>query len=130
VDRGRKPSQESRSAELRRRLVAWKQVPESARPSLRALSRELGTSHQLLGHYLTVLEKRQQMERWHKANEESDSERRPMTQREEQQRHTIATVRADVGPLLRDALANLEQHATRGPLNRLQLKMVKIFAKQ
>ncbi len=46
--RGRKPKQESRSAELRQKLIEWKQTPESSRPSLRALARELGTSHQLL----------------------------------------------------------------------------------
>jgi hypothetical protein len=42
--RGRKTKQESRSAELRQRLIAWKQTPESLRPSLRALARILGTS--------------------------------------------------------------------------------------
>lgn len=130
MSRGRKPNQESRSAEFRRRLIAWKQIPESHRPSLRMLARELGTSHQLLRHYLAGLEKWQQTERWHKANEESDSERRPMNQREEQQRHTIAGVRADVGRLLLGVLAKLKSEATRGPLCRSQFKMVKIFVKQ
>jgi hypothetical protein len=36
---GRKPKQDSRSAEFRGRLIAWKQTPESSRPSLRALAR-------------------------------------------------------------------------------------------
>ena len=54
--RGRKPKQESRSTEIRQRLVEWSQTPASARPSLRALARELGTTHQLLGHYLDRLE--------------------------------------------------------------------------
>lgn len=54
--RGRKPKQESREAELRPRLVEWKRTPEHLRPSLRALARELGTSHQLLIHYLSTLE--------------------------------------------------------------------------
>ena len=45
---GRKPKQESRSAEFRQILMAWKQTPEALRPSLRELARELGTSHQLL----------------------------------------------------------------------------------
>jgi hypothetical protein len=70
------------------------------------------------------------MECWHKANEESDSECRPMTQRKEQQRHTIAAVRADVGPLLLGVLAKLKSEATRGKLCRSQFKMVKIFVKQ
>jgi len=49
---GRKTKNESRSAEFRQRLLIWRQTPESLRPSLRALARELGTSHQLLQHYL------------------------------------------------------------------------------
>jgi hypothetical protein len=54
--RGRRPEGESRSSEFRQRLIAWKQTPVAFRPSLRALARELGTSHQLLSHYLSVLE--------------------------------------------------------------------------
>jgi hypothetical protein len=54
--RGRKPKQESRAVEFRQTLIAWKQTPESLRPSLRALACELGTSHQLLSHYLPTLE--------------------------------------------------------------------------
>ena len=55
--RGRKPKQESRAEEFRQRLIAWKQEPVRSRPSLRALARELGTSHQLLKQYLDGLEK-------------------------------------------------------------------------
>ena len=55
--RGRKPQYESRAAEFRIRLSAWKQIPEVLRPSLRALARELGTTHQLLAYYLDGLEK-------------------------------------------------------------------------
>ncbi|SRR5579885_1452363 len=54
--RGRRPKQESRGAEIRIKLVEWKRTPVSLRPSLRALARELGTSHQLLCHYLASLE--------------------------------------------------------------------------
>jgi hypothetical protein len=54
--RGRKPKQQSRSEEFRKTLAAWKQIPVAFRPSLRALARELGTSHQLLGHYLLSIE--------------------------------------------------------------------------
>jgi hypothetical protein len=54
--RGRKPKQQSRSEEFRKALIAWKQTPVAIRASLRALARELGTSHQLLGHYLSALE--------------------------------------------------------------------------
>lgn len=55
--RGRKPKQESRAEEFRQRLIAWKQEPVRSRPSLRALAAELGTSHQLLKHYVDGLEK-------------------------------------------------------------------------
>jgi DNA repair ATPase RecN len=54
--RGRKRVEESRATELRERLFAWKRMPESSRPSLRALARELNTTHQLLSHYLAGLE--------------------------------------------------------------------------
>jgi hypothetical protein len=52
---GRKPAQHSRANEFRQKLIEWKQTPESLRHSLRALARELGTSHQLLSHYLSTL---------------------------------------------------------------------------
>src|SRR5450432_2644994 len=88
--RGRKPTQESRSAEFRQRLIAWKQTPESLRPSLRALARQLGTSHQLLKHYLDGLEKWRYKERYREAHAEADQilaraivEDRPFTQWEE-----------------------------------------------
>src|SRR5579863_9631590 len=68
--RGRKTRRESRSAEFRQRLLTWKQMPEAFRPSLRALARELGTSHQLLRHYLVDLEEWQRQEGYRKANRE------------------------------------------------------------
>jgi hypothetical protein len=43
--KGRKKKPESRATEFRQRLVIRKQTPESLRPSLRQLARELGTSH-------------------------------------------------------------------------------------
>jgi hypothetical protein len=59
----RKPKYESRATEFRQRLVVWKQTPASMRQSLRALAGELGTSHQLLAHYLDGLEEWQYKER-------------------------------------------------------------------
>jgi transcriptional regulator with XRE-family HTH domain len=53
---GRKPKLDSRAEEFRKRLIHWKESSELSRPSLRALARELGTSHQLLTHYLSGLE--------------------------------------------------------------------------
>jgi hypothetical protein len=47
-------------------------MPESVRPSLRALARQLDTSHQLLGHYLDGLEEWKWQERRRKAQEESE----------------------------------------------------------
>jgi hypothetical protein len=49
--------EESRATELRQALVEWNETPKSSRPSLRALAAELGTSHQLLKHYLNGLGK-------------------------------------------------------------------------
>jgi hypothetical protein len=136
--RGRKPNQESRSTEFRQRLIAWKQTPESARPSLRALARELGTSHQLLAFYLQGLKKWRYKQRYRKAIEEADQilaraivEDRPMTQWEEQRRHdcTIAAVRAKAGAILLDQLGKFRQEARRGPLHPAQFKTVKNLAK-
>jgi hypothetical protein len=72
---GRKTKQESRADEFRQRLLAWKQIPESLRPSLRELARELGTSHQLLEHYLGGLEKWQHKERHGMASPEMEEMR-------------------------------------------------------
>jgi DNA-binding transcriptional MocR family regulator len=137
--RGRKPKQESRSAEFRQSLISWKQTPESLRPSLRSLARMLGTSHQLLKHYLDGLEKWRYKERYNNATEESYQilaraivEDRPMTQWEEQRRDacTLAAIRAKVGSLVLDDLAKLKHEASRGPLHPAQFKIVKIFAQQ
>jgi hypothetical protein len=61
--RGRKRISESRAAEIRARLVEWKQIPETIRISLRALAAEIGTSHQLLSFYLQGLNQWQANER-------------------------------------------------------------------
>ena len=67
--KGRKRKQESRAAELRQRLIVWQQTPEPMRPPLRALARELRTSHALLQHYLINLGKWQAEEDWRCAKE-------------------------------------------------------------
>jgi len=137
--RGRKPKQESRAAEFRRSLLAWKQTPESLRPSLRALARKLGTSHQLLKHYLDGLEKWRYKERYRKATEESDQilaraivEDRPLTLAEGQRRHacTVAAIRATICSIGLDELASLKKEARRGPLRPVQYKMVETLAKR
>jgi hypothetical protein len=80
--RGRKPAKESRAADIRARLVAWKQTPEPQRVSLRALAAELGTSHQLLAFYLRGLDEWQRKEYRGKAKEtraRAEAENRPLT---------------------------------------------------
>jgi hypothetical protein len=118
-------------------LIAWKQTPESLRPSLRALARGLGTSHQLLKHYLDGLEKWRCKERHRKATEESDQilfraivEGRPMTEQEQNRRYdcTMTAVRAKVCYIGLDELASLKRAARRGPLHPAQFKLVKILA--
>jgi hypothetical protein len=78
--RGRKPRSESRAEELRQQLNAWKRTPESSRSSLRAIARELGTTHQLLGHFLKGWEKWQAKEYRRQAKEirvSAEAETRP-----------------------------------------------------
>jgi hypothetical protein len=85
---GRKPAHESRATEFRHKLTAWKRTPESSRPSLRALARELGTSHQLLACYLKRLDQWQANEYWRQAREiraRVKTENRLLTPWEEQQ---------------------------------------------
>ncbi len=90
--KGRKRKDESRAAELRQRLIVWQQTPESVRPALRTLARELRISHGLLQHYLNNLEKRQADEDWRRAREiraRATAEDRPMTPWEEQQSRSL-----------------------------------------
>jgi len=86
--RGRKPASQSRAAEFRERLAAWLQTPESSRPPLRAVARELGTSHQLLSHYLKKWDKRREKAYARLAAEiraRAASEDRPLTASERSQ---------------------------------------------
>lgn len=136
--RGRKPKPESRGTEIRSRLAEWKRTPAFSRPSLRALARELGTSHQLLGHYQASLEKWQHKERYHEAKRESEkicarasAEGRLMTKWEEQQVRDYgrAALRAMLAPMLLDQLERIRQDAKRGLLNRTQIKLLKHLAR-
>ncbi len=84
--RGRKAASESRAAEIRGRLLAWKQTPEAQRISLRALAAQMGTSHQLLSFYLRGWDDWQRKEYRRQAKEiraRVKAERRPMTPEEE-----------------------------------------------
>lgn len=86
--RGRKPKQESRAVEFYGTLAAWKQMSQSSRPSLRALARQIGTSHQLLSHYLQRWEKWQAKECTRRGKEiraRAEAENRSLTPWEAQQ---------------------------------------------
>ena len=90
--KGRKRKVDSRATELRQRLIVWQQTPESMRPPLRALARELRTSHTLLQHHLINLGKWQAKENWQRVREIRDRatvERRPLTPWEEQQSRAL-----------------------------------------
>jgi hypothetical protein len=124
---GRKPKRESRAAEFRQRLIAWKQLPESLRPSLRALACELGSSHQLLAHYLDGLEEWLFKERYRRAKKQAreiraraKAENREMTMRE-----CVATI---LTPKLLDDLEKIRQAAKRGSLDPYQFKTLKGLA--
>src|SRR5215472_11848979 len=83
--RGRKPTAQSHAAEIRGKLAAWKQTPESVRPSLRVLARQIGTSHQLLSHYLQGWDKWQAKQYQYRAKEiraRAEAETRPFVKDE------------------------------------------------
>jgi hypothetical protein len=138
VDRGRKPNQESRSAEFRRRLIGWKQIPESHRPSLRTLARDLGTSHQLLSHLLNGLEKWREKERYREAKNRckeirlrAEAEKRALTQSEKEQFRASdqASARALLGSILLNKIESIKREAKRVGLNSHHIKMLKVFAR-
>jgi hypothetical protein len=131
---GRKRTQESRATEFRQRLIEWTQMPESSRPSLRALAREVGTTHQLMNFFLKGLEN-WQGKQWLRDAEEirarAYADGRHVTPVEEQraQALTRAGVRATVVFALRRSLEDLKREAKRGPLARDQIKMLTLFAR-
>jgi len=132
---GRKPKAESRGTEIRASLAEWKQMPQFSRPSLRALARELGTSHQLLSFYLKSLHRWQGKEYWRQANEirgRANAEGRVLTQQEEQQFYAYnrAAIRTMVGPLLLDTIESIKVETERRPLCWQEIKMLKMLARQ
>ena len=119
---GRKPAYESRATEFRERLSAWRQMRADERPSLRALAGELGTSHQLLSHYLHGLETSQAKERAKQIRARAKAEGREMTLRE--------CCDAIITPGLFRKIEELRLAANCGPLSHWQIQMLKMFAKQ
>jgi hypothetical protein len=133
--RGRKPKPESRAQEFRTVLISWKRLPESLRPSLRALAHSLGTSHQLLQHYLDNLYKWQYEERARAARQAREqikakalAEGRPLTDDEARQswRYQLEEFRYVGAVALLGSLAKIRQEAKRGPVHPAQVKIAKI----
>jgi hypothetical protein len=110
-------------------------MPQFSRPSLRALARELGTSHQLLSFYLKNLHKWQSKKYWRRAKAiraRANAEGRDLTQQEEQQFYAYnrAAMRSMVGPMLLDTIERIEVETERRPLYRQEIKILKILARQ
>ena len=129
--KGRKPANESRAEVICTRLVSWSQAPEGQRPSLRALAKELGTSHQLLSFYLKGLNKWRRKEYLRRAQVIRDKGL-GMTWTDEQQ--ALAYERAAFQLMLDDALEptfqRLEEGAKAGNLKPQELKMVSLAARR
>jgi hypothetical protein len=123
----------SRAIEFRRKLTDWKQTPESSRPPLRALARELGTSHQLLAFYLNGLEKWQGEEYFRQAREiraRAIAEDRPLTQWEDQQARAYdrAALHFTTGYMLRYSIKRMKKDSERGPLCWHDIQSLKMLA--
>jgi hypothetical protein len=136
--KGRRKKQESRATEFRQKLMEWNRMPESDRPSLRELALELGTSHQLLQHYLVGLDRWECDEVYRQAQAEKDviqrrakAENRPLTPWEQERfRFWDRTgVRASVRSSFLRQLEDMKERAKKGPLHRLEVKSIQIFVK-
>jgi hypothetical protein len=137
--RGRKSRLESRADEIRTRLIVWRQTPESMRPSLRALARELSTSHSLLQHYLDGLERWKCEQGYRKARRligeiraQAQAESRPLTEWEEQQVDSLdrTAIRHFVGTGLFKRLEKFRKEARRqGFLDTVQVRMLKSMSR-
>jgi hypothetical protein len=130
---GRKAKWESRALEYHHRLATWKQMPETARPSLRALARELGTSHQLLGHYLQSWAKWQAKEYRQQAEEiraRAQRENRTLTPWEARQASAYdqEAFQWMIESVLDKSIMEIERDANVGTLKRVQIKMLRLLA--
>jgi hypothetical protein len=133
--RGRKPADESRARDIRARLVAWKQAPESQRVSLRTLAAELGTSHQLLAFYLRGLDEWQRKDYERRAEgirERASAENRPMTSWEESQVKALerAAYLCLIDSVLQPTLKRLEADSKAGTLSKRELMVVGFLAQR
>jgi len=135
VRRGRKPTCESRAAEIRARLAAWRQTPEPRRISLRALAAEIGTSHQLLSFYLQRLDKWQTKEYRRQANDiraRAQAENRSITPWEEAQiiAYQRASFQSMVDSVVSHTLRQFRKQIKHGKLSGRQVKMAKLLARK
>lgn len=134
VKRGRKIAIESRASAIRAALAAWKLTPKSQRISLRALARSIGTSHQLVGHYLASWETWQAREYRRQAREirtRAETEMKPWVVNEmlgEAKRLETAALQSVLTSLLNDNLERIERKARFDPLSRHEVKILKLFA--
>ena len=118
--RGRKRKGEYRATEFRQKIVEWQQAPESLRPSLRALARELGTTHQPLRHCCDRIESWKVREKAKRIRARAETEGRDMTVRE--------CLDAIITPGVLAQIESLRRAARRGPLNSWQVKTLKLWA--
>jgi hypothetical protein len=138
VSLGRKAASQSRAEEIRTKLLAWGQTPEPLRPSLRALARELGTSHALLQHYLSGLEKWRQQECQREAKREIEgiraravAENRLLMPWEEDRISVLdrAAVRAMAGAILIGQVEKIKQRSKCGPLHPGDITILRLLAR-
>lgn len=131
---GRKPAHESRAQEIRARLLVWKQTPKSIRSSLRALEAETGVSHQLLSFHLKGLEEWEYKEWYRKAKETAKKEAEGIAARAAAQGRAM-TMRERLlamgyVTMVLGQIEELRQAAKCGPLNRHQVQILKLHARQ
>ena len=133
--RGRRVTSQSRAAEIRSKLLAWKQTPELQRISLRSLAVELGTSHQLLGSYLRSLNKWQAKDYKRRAEEIRNlawAENRRLTPWEESRAEALdrAAFQCMIESALTHALRRFEKELFEGKCRAGSLKLVTMLARR
>jgi hypothetical protein len=130
--RGRKAASESRSTEIRARLLIWKVTPAPKRSSLRALAAELGTSHQLLSVYLNGLNDWQKVNYRRRADAiraHAETENRDLTLFEQSQISGLerAAFRCMMDSLLTSSLKRYESEFRRRKILKLTRHALKLF---
>lgn len=117
------------------RLAAWKEMPKASRPSLRALAKTLGASHQLLRYYLKRLEEWKGKEYLHRARDiraRARAENRVLTSWEEQQADAYNRVgfHTLIHSILLDDIQRMKKESERRPLRRQEIKALRILARE